>query len=145
MKSWLQKLLLTLFVLLQCASPLVHAHIESVDLGNHSAASGLNSPVHLHFDGMATVASAYNLSDDAEVSQVHLKKLSSPQVSMPQVNVRSQYSFEQQATFADLGETLTLVSIEPICFSAYPPLLLPALRHFSAWSQAPPHAPVSLN
>jgi hypothetical protein len=141
MKSWLQKLLLTLFVLLQCASPLVHAHIESVDSGNHTAASGLNSPVHLHFDGMATVASAYDLSADTETSQTHLKKLSSPQVSMPQVNVRSEYSFDHDVAIIDVVVTprATLPAL-PIWHS-FSPVLRPAIHHFSAWSQAPPAPP----
>ncbi|MDD4958526.1 MAG: hypothetical protein PHS51_04195 [Gallionella sp.] len=140
MKSWFQKIFLTLFVLLQCVSPLVHAHIASADLVNYAASSGLNSPVHLHFDGMGTVAYAYDLSDYADAAQPSLENQSSPQVSMPQVNVRSEYSFDHDLAIVDLVAPPRAILFTRLVLYPSSPILRPAIHYYSAWSQAPPHA-----
>lgn len=118
MKRWLPKILLTLFVLLQCASPLVHAHIAN----DHS-----NGLIHLPFEMMA--------SDDF-TAVCHLENQSSAQITMPEVSVRSPYCLDEVViqTIAIYPQVLA----EPPLFSLPPLLLSPAIPHFSVWSQAPP-------
>lgn len=140
MKSWLHKLLLTFFVLLQCASPLVHAHIESVGLVNNTMLSGLN----IHLDGIPTFAGASNLSDDPANSQTHLENQPSPQVSMPQVCVRNQYVFEQSILIVEVIKPAKRVLLEQLDFSTYSFSRLPEIQYLPAWPQAPPSSSLLL-
>ena len=118
MKRWLPKILLTLFVLLQCASPLVHAHIAD----DHS-----NGLIHLPFEVMA--------SDDF-TAVCHLENQSSAQVSIPDASVRSPYCLDDAVV--SIIAICPQVLVEPPPFS-FPPLFVPrTISYFSVWSQAPP-------
>lgn len=138
MKSWLHKLFLTLFALLQCASPLVHAHIESVDLASNTTTSGSHSLAHLHLDGLPVVAAAYDLSATSVVFASHLENQSSPQVSMPQACVRNHYVFEQSILIIDVLPSSNRILLEQPDFLTHSCLFLPVIHHLPAWPQAPP-------
>lgn len=138
MKSWLHKLFLTLFVLLQCASPLVHAHIESVDLVSNTTTSGSHSLAHLHLEGLPVVAAAYGLSATSVDFAPHLENKSSPQVSLPQACVRNQYDFDQTILMMDVPPSPNCILLEHPDFLTHSYLILPVIHHLPAWPQAPP-------
>ncbi|MDH2918333.1 MAG: hypothetical protein PXX73_03965 [Sideroxydans sp.] len=117
MKNLVQKLLLMLFVLLQCIAPLAHAHVDGLDaeanLYSHDTQHSLPHSAHLEnqLGAVVTVAQATPMNFVLDVDEPELLSRYAP---LPQVFISPR-------------------ALSSVNFS-FPH----SPRYFLAWSQAPP-------
>lgn len=129
MKRYTQQLLLVVFALLQCASPLVHAHADGINVDDTPYAHGV-SPAHelnAHAGRAHSAVSHAERHLGAIVTMPHAFPASEgPSVGEPSVEHASRVRPPDVAVIVAAFNSL----------SSHP--VIPYPRYASVWSQAPP-------
>lgn len=129
MKRYIQQWLLVVFALLQCASPLVHAHADGMNADDTPYAHGVSSAHELY----PHTGSARNAVSHVErhLGAVVVMPHAIPASDGPSVGAEpvEHVSRVQPPDVADIAAGFNLFSSSSVVF---PP------RYASVWSQAPP-------